>query len=540
MASPDVLLGAGLYETVRVSEGFALHGERHLERMHASAHALGLPAPERAAFAGAIAGAVAAARSCASACMRRTAHPSCEPSGAALVPAPLRLTALGGWYAPGYLLREHKLTSHFHGVQGRRLAQAAGFDDALLVAHDGRVGEATNANVAHIAAGVLVTPSIDGLLPGVCRAALLEVARGLGLAVEARPVALAELIDADGVARHVVAARDQRGRRARRPRAAARCARSCSGVARAAWPRRPAPTRWRYRERVSPAAPSPGRPRARGRPARARHRAGGRAARARGAGQRAAGVRQGPLVVPRALARRRALAARSRRARSRRRASCSTGSPPTCLQALRRSRGGLLGSLGYDLARALERDSAARARRPRAAGDAARGRRLALRLRPRARRAVDRRARRARAAPSARGARARAPGAPRPAAPGRRAARHAVRPLPRARRARARPHRARRRLRGQLHAAARGKLCQRAGSLRAPARDPRPCRTTSTSTRAAGSSWARRPRRSCASAPDGRCETRPIKGTRPRGDDPLPMPRSRPISRRIPRIAPRT
>jgi branched-chain amino acid aminotransferase len=118
---------------------------------------------------------------------------------AVLAAGPLRLTALGGWYAPGYLLREHKLTSHFHGVQGRRLAQAAGFDDALLVAHDGRVGETTNANVALLSGGALVTPSVDGLLPGVCRAALLDAARGLGLVVEARPVALAELIDADGV-----------------------------------------------------------------------------------------------------------------------------------------------------------------------------------------------------------------------------------------------------------------------------------------------------------------------------------------------------
>ena len=118
---------------------------------------------------------------------------------AALAPEPVRLTVLGGWYAPGYLLREHKLTSHFHGVQGRRLAQAAGYDDALLVAHDGRVGEGTNANVAFLAGTVLVTPSVDGLLPGVCRAALLEAARGLGMTVESRPVALAELVDAAGV-----------------------------------------------------------------------------------------------------------------------------------------------------------------------------------------------------------------------------------------------------------------------------------------------------------------------------------------------------
>ena len=43
-----------------------------------------------------------------------------------------------------------------------------------------------------------------------------------------------------------------------------------------------------------------------------------------------------------------------RPARWTRRARCSTGSPRTSRPALRRSRGGLLGSLGYDLARALE------------------------------------------------------------------------------------------------------------------------------------------------------------------------------------------
>src|SRR6478609_4143933 len=200
MASPDVLLGAGLYESVRVSGGLALHGEHHLERIRSSAHALGLPAPERSAFASAIAGATGEGEVVRVRLTAAADEASLEAERrAAFAAEPVRLTVLGGWYAPGYLLREHKLTSHFHGVQGRRLAQAAGFDDALLVAHDGRVGEATNANVAHFAGGVLVTPAIDGVLPGVGRAALLEVARGLGLVVEARPVALAELIDAEGV-----------------------------------------------------------------------------------------------------------------------------------------------------------------------------------------------------------------------------------------------------------------------------------------------------------------------------------------------------
>jgi branched-subunit amino acid aminotransferase/4-amino-4-deoxychorismate lyase len=200
MASPDVLLGAGLYETVRISEGAALHGERHVERMTASALALGLPPPERGAFARAISEATGEGE----VVRVRLTAPNGEPELAAerrpaLALEPQRVTLLRGWYAPGYALREHKLTSHFHGVQGRRLAQAAGYDDALLVARDGRVGEATNANVALVVTAMIVTPSVDGLLPGVCRAALLEAGRALGLRVAERPVALEEVADADGV-----------------------------------------------------------------------------------------------------------------------------------------------------------------------------------------------------------------------------------------------------------------------------------------------------------------------------------------------------
>lgn len=196
----DDLLGVGLYETLRVSQGAALHGERHFERLTASAAALGLPAPARSSFAGAIAGAAGAGDVVRVRLLSSGSEPELRSERRLAAAAdPLRLTLLRGWYAPGYALREHKLTSHFHGVQGRRLAQAGGYDDALLVAHDGRVGEGTNANVALLVAGVLVTPPVDGLLPGVCRAALLEAAGALGLTAEERPVALDELLDAEAV-----------------------------------------------------------------------------------------------------------------------------------------------------------------------------------------------------------------------------------------------------------------------------------------------------------------------------------------------------
>lgn len=115
-------------------------------------------------------------------------------------PGLARLISLPGWYARGYRLREHKLTSHFHGVRGRALAIARGADDALLVEQSsGLVGEATNANVIALIGDVAVTPPVDGLLPGVTRALCLERFPRAGVPVEQRPLALGELARASGV-----------------------------------------------------------------------------------------------------------------------------------------------------------------------------------------------------------------------------------------------------------------------------------------------------------------------------------------------------
>jgi len=201
MASPDALLGTGLYETMRVSQGAVLHGERHLERLTASAQALGLPVPARSSFAGAAAAATGSGE-----VVRVRLHAAGgEPElraerRLAAAPEPVRVTRLRGWYAPGYVLREHKLTSHFHGVRGRALAIARGADDALLVEQSsGLVGEATNANVIALMGDVAVTPPVDGVLPGVTRALCLEHWPALGLAVEERPLRLDELAGARGV-----------------------------------------------------------------------------------------------------------------------------------------------------------------------------------------------------------------------------------------------------------------------------------------------------------------------------------------------------
>jgi branched-subunit amino acid aminotransferase/4-amino-4-deoxychorismate lyase len=201
MASPDVLLGGGLYETIRLEGDAVRAGARHLARMQRSARELGLPVPDEAAFLVAIAAATGAGGA-----VRITLHDDAGHaalSGARRLPAasdPVRLISLPGWFSRGYRLREHKLTSHFHGVRGRALALARGADDALLVeASSGLVGEATNANVFALIDGVAVTPPIDGVLPGVTRALCLELFPALGVDVEESPLALDELQHAGGL-----------------------------------------------------------------------------------------------------------------------------------------------------------------------------------------------------------------------------------------------------------------------------------------------------------------------------------------------------
>jgi branched-chain amino acid aminotransferase len=169
--------------------------------MRSSAQAIGLPVPGEDAILRAIAeasGSGAAVRVTLHDAARSPALDAVRRPAAAAVPA--RLISLPGWYARGYELREHKLTSHFHGVRGRALAVAQGADDALLVERSsGLVGEATNANLVVLIGGVAVTPPVDGLLPGVTRALVVGLLPALGVSVEQRPLGLDELAGAEGV-----------------------------------------------------------------------------------------------------------------------------------------------------------------------------------------------------------------------------------------------------------------------------------------------------------------------------------------------------
>ena len=74
-------------------------------------------------------------------------------------------------------------------------ANDRGFDEALLLNQRGDFTEGSNCNLFFASfAGTLVTPNLDsGLLPGITRQLLLDLAREDGMAVEERPVHREEL-----------------------------------------------------------------------------------------------------------------------------------------------------------------------------------------------------------------------------------------------------------------------------------------------------------------------------------------------------------
>ena len=92
-----------------------------------------------------------------------------------------------------------KATSLMANVLLRNEALAAGADDVLLL-RDGRVTEASAANVFIVAEGVIATaPASRHLLHGITRAHVLELARQAGLAAEERAPTLDEALAASEV-----------------------------------------------------------------------------------------------------------------------------------------------------------------------------------------------------------------------------------------------------------------------------------------------------------------------------------------------------
>jgi len=77
-------------------------------------------------------------------------------------------------------------------------AELNGFDEALVLTHDGHASEASAANMFIVRDGRLITPTVtDDILEGITRVAVLELAESLGIPVDVRSINRSEVYIAD-------------------------------------------------------------------------------------------------------------------------------------------------------------------------------------------------------------------------------------------------------------------------------------------------------------------------------------------------------
>ena len=205
-------LGDGVFETMRARSGTIFRLGRHLARLERSLTVLQIPAPRE--LHQWVADAANAAGDEASIRLTVTRGPG--PAGVAppAAPQPTVVISVGpmpafpaSTYAEGLSAHvasgrrnEYAMTAglktlaYIDAVAGVLEARRAGADEALFLDTEGHCSEASASNL-FIATGTdLATPRLScGVLPGITREAVIELARAEGVAVTERAIGLHEV-----------------------------------------------------------------------------------------------------------------------------------------------------------------------------------------------------------------------------------------------------------------------------------------------------------------------------------------------------------
>jgi 4-amino-4-deoxychorismate lyase len=207
-----LLRGRAAFETLRVYRGTPFRLATHLERLAASAESIGLPPLESRSLEELVPLVLSRAGD-GDAVLRLvwTAGPAEGPAaGLALVSevpdwieetrarGARAVSLLGVRAAVPWLLPGVKSTSYAVNMAAEAEAKTRGAEEAVFVDGDGVVLEGTVTNVWWRSGELLRTPSLElGILAGVTRAALLELAPACGFEVEEGVYRLDELLGAD-------------------------------------------------------------------------------------------------------------------------------------------------------------------------------------------------------------------------------------------------------------------------------------------------------------------------------------------------------
>ncbi|MFF8602371.1 branched-chain amino acid aminotransferase [Streptomyces sp. NPDC015232] len=215
--------GGAVFEGVRVYGGRPFKSREHAERLRASARELNYAIPYAVAELDAVTREVVARAGIADGYVRPVAWRGAEQISVSGTGNRVHV-AVAAWEWPhvfadgaqrhGIRLRTSRwrrpspdtapvrakaASLYAIGTLARDEAEAAGFDDALLLDHRGRLAEATGANLFLVIDGELHTPVPESFLDGITRRTVIALAAELGLTVRVRDIDPAELTLADEV-----------------------------------------------------------------------------------------------------------------------------------------------------------------------------------------------------------------------------------------------------------------------------------------------------------------------------------------------------
>ncbi len=216
------LLGAGLFETLRTYDGRPFRLEAHLRRLRESGEALRIFVRESdEKIAGTVARLVetngvpdarvriTASRGRLTAAVDDEAVPPATlvVTAGPMVPYPAAAYERGATVVASEVrINEtdpttfHKTTGYMANLLALREARRARATEAIRFNTKNRLAEGAVSNVFLVLDGRLLTPPVeDGLLPGVTRAAVLELAAEVGVPAEQRSLTVHDLLDADEV-----------------------------------------------------------------------------------------------------------------------------------------------------------------------------------------------------------------------------------------------------------------------------------------------------------------------------------------------------
>ena len=212
-------LADGLFETMLVRQGRIFRLDEHLARLERGLQVLQIsPASQMRQW---VLRAVASA-SAPDASIRLTVTRGVGRGGVAPVAETLPTTVIAIGAMPAFPSSLYEFGLNAHVASGRRNersmtsglktlayvdaiaafleAQRLGADEAIFLDTDAHCSEATASNLFVWTGRTLLTPPVScGALPGITRAAILEIAPGLGLAVSEQPFDLEQLLAAQEV-----------------------------------------------------------------------------------------------------------------------------------------------------------------------------------------------------------------------------------------------------------------------------------------------------------------------------------------------------